>query len=185
MKTNALLTLTLTLGISSTALADHHRDDYRYSDRQHFYADARVVYAEPIYETYYYRDSGSRYEICRTHDVEVGRYTRHNGNPGAAIIGGALGATVGSNAGHSPESQIFGAIAGGIIGGAIGNELGGNKETVVRYRTQRQCEVGYHHHRRELIGYEVRYRYNGREFTTVMDRHPGRYIQLEVEVTPR
>ncbi|PTY36879.1 hypothetical protein BGP77_06230 [Saccharospirillum sp. MSK14-1] len=185
MKTIRLLTLTLALGASSAAMADHYRDHYRYSDRQHFYADARVVYAEPIYETYYYRDSGSRYEICRTRDVEVERYTQNNGNPGAAIIGGALGATVGSNAGHSPESQIFGAIAGGIIGGAIGHELGGGKETVVRYRTERQCEVEYRHHRRELIGYEVRYRYNGREFTTIMDRHPGRYVQLEVEVTPR
>lgn len=184
MKTIRLLTLAVALSASGSVLADHYHDDYRYGGRQHFYADARVVYAEPIYETYYYRDSGSRYEICRTRDVEVERRTQ-GGNPGAAIIGGAIGATVGSGAGHSPESQVFGAIAGGIIGGAIGHELGGGKETVVRYRTERQCEVEYRHHRRDLVGYEVRYRYNGREFTTVMDRHPGRYVQLEVEVTPR
>lgn len=180
-----LFTLIALILFSGATLADHYRDDYRHSDRQHFYADARVVYAEPIYETYYYRDSGSRYEICRTRDVEVERSTRNGSNPGATILGGALGAAVGSNSGRTPESQVFGAIAGGIIGGAIGHELGSDKETVVRYRTERQCEIEYRHHRRELVGYEVRYRYNGREFTTIMDHHPGRYVQLEVEVTPR
>lgn len=185
MKATLSLVLALTLATSGLALADH-RDSFRHGERQRFFADGRVIHAEPIYETYYYRESRShdRYEICRTRDVEVERHSR-GGNPGAALIGGAIGATVGSNSGRSPESQVFGAIAGGIIGGAIGHELGGGQETVVRYRSERECEVEYRHRRRDLVGYEVRYRYNGREFTTFMDRHPGRYVQLEVEVTAR
>lgn len=185
MKTGLLVSLALVTALGSTALADH-RPHSGYSERQRFFADGRVVRAEPIYETYYYRESRDhdRYEICRTRDVEVER--RHSGgNPAATLIGGALGASVGSHSGNSRESQVFGAIAGGIIGGAIGHELGGKGETTIRYRTERECEVEYRHRRRELVGYEVRYRYNGREFTTIMDRHPGRFVELEVEVTPR
>lgn len=183
MSARMLVSIALMTVLGGTVLADHDHD------RQRFFAEGRVTHAEPIYETYYYRESRGHgrdegYEICRTRDVEVER--RHSGgNPASTIIGGALGATVGSHAGHSRESQVFGAIAGGLIGGAIGHELGGKGETTVRYRTERECKVEYRHHRRELVGYEVRYRYNGREFLTFTERHPGRFIELEVEVTPR
>lgn len=177
-----LVSIGLVTLVGTGALADHRHD------RQRFFAEGRVVHAEPIYETYYYRESRGHghegYEICRTRDVEVER--RHkSGNPASTLIGGALGATLGSHSGRSPESQVFGAIAGGLIGGAIGHELGGKGETTIRYRTERECKVEYRHRRRELVGYEVRYRYNGREFMTITDRHPGRYLELEVEVTPR
>jgi uncharacterized protein YcfJ len=176
------------LATSTMAVADHQDDRHR-SDRQQFFAEGRVVDVEPVYETYYYRQqrqghNDNRYEICRTRDVEVSR-TQRSGNPAATLIGGAVGATVGSHSGRTPESQVFGAIAGGIIGGAIGHELGGRGETTVKYRTERECEVEYRHRRSDLVGYEVRYRYNGREFMTFMDRHPGRYVELAVEVTPR
>ncbi len=188
MKRSILISAVIAIVASSSVMADHRdRDDSRHRDYQRFYAEGRVIYAEPIYETYYYRENhghNDRIEICRTRDVEVER-SHSGGNPGAAIIGGAIGATVGSHSGNTPESQVFGAIAGGLIGGAIGHELGGRGETTIRYRTERECEVEYRHRRRELIGYEVRYRYNGREFITFMDRHPGRYIELQVEVTPR
>ena len=191
MKRTLIIGLALALATGG-ALADHRDSDRndnrpRHRDSQRFFAEGRVIYAEPIYETYYYRESRSshdRIEICRTRDVEIERHSR-GGNPGATIIGGAIGATVGSHSGNSPESQVLGAIAGGLIGGAIGHELGGRGETTIRYRTERECEVEYRHRRRELIGYEVRYRYNGREFITFMDRHPGRYVELQVEVTPR
>ncbi|WP_127555087.1 glycine zipper 2TM domain-containing protein [Saccharospirillum alexandrii] len=187
---NKAMGLALVIGMATSGLAVADHDDHRYrGDRQQFFAEGRVVQVEPVYETYYYREhsrgnSEHRYEICRTRDVEVSRSHR-GGNPAATLIGGAVGATVGSHSGNSPESQVFGAIAGGIIGGAIGHELGGRGETTVRYRTERECEVEYRHRRSDLVGYEVRYRYNGREFMTFMDRHPGRYVELAVEVTPR
>ncbi|MHA7880812.1 MAG: glycine zipper 2TM domain-containing protein [Saccharospirillum sp.] len=185
MKMHWLFGTLLSVLLIGSAAADSRGSAW--SDRQRFSDEGRVVSAVPVYETYYYRESSrrdDRYEICRTRNVEVERSYR-GGNPASTIIGGAVGATVGSQTGSSPESQIFGAIAGGIIGGAIGHELGGRGETIVHYRTERECEVEYRHRQRELVGYEVRYRYNGREFMTFMDRHPGRYVRLEVEVTPR
>ena len=78
---------------------------------------------------------------------------------------------------------MLGAIAGGVIGSVIGNEIR-RDETTVSYRYERDCDTRYRTEQRELIGYDVRYRYNGREFTIFTQQHPGRYVQLRVEVKP-
>lgn len=167
----------------------YHSDNGRWSDvRETFYVEARVISAEPMYETHwYYRSRGDSHsrgyeERCRVRDVEVYRSSSSAG-PAGAIIGGAIGAHVGSNAGHSSKSAIAGAIAGGVIGGIIGNEID-RDNTTIHYRQERECDREYRYERRTLIGYEVRYRYNGREFRILTDEHPGRYVQLRVEVEP-
>ncbi len=153
-----------------------------------FYVEGRVISAEPIYETYwYYRSRGDDRrndyrETCRIRDVEVYRSSSSAG-PAGAIIGGAIGAHVGSNAGRSTESTVIGAIAGGVIGSVIGNEID-RDNTTIHYRYERDCDTRYRQEHRELIGYDVRYRYNGREFHIETAQHPGRYIQLRVEVQP-
>lgn len=177
--------------IGYTAAGDrYHSDSGRWSDvRETFYVEARVISAEPMYETHwYYRSRGDAHqggyeERCRVRDVEVYRSSSSSAGPAGAIIGGAIGAHVGSNAGHTSESTIVGAIAGGVIGGIIGSEID-RDNTTVHYRQERECNREYRYERRTLIGYEVRYRYNGREFRILTDEHPGRYVQLRVEVEP-
>jgi uncharacterized protein YcfJ len=190
------LSVALLAGCIGLAQADDRYDDYDYgrSDRwegnysETFYVEGRVVSATPIYESYwYYRSRGegrreSYRETCRIRDVEVYRSSSSAG-PAGAIIGGVIGAHVGSNAGHSSESAVLGAIAGGVIGGVIGSEID-RDSTTVHYRTERECDTRYRQEHRELIGYDVRYRYNGREFSLETKQHPGRYIQLRVEVQP-
>jgi len=179
----------------TSALADgRHYDEYENSSDWYapqsevFYVEGRVISATPIYESYwYYRSRGEARrdhyrETCRVRDIEVYRSGR-SGGPAGAIIGGAIGAHVGSNAGHSTESAVVGAIAGGVIGSVIGNEIDRDHGTV-HYRVERDCDTRYRHEQRELIGYDVRYRYNGREFSLQTQQHPGRYVQLKVEVQP-
>jgi uncharacterized protein YcfJ len=36
----------------------------------------------------------------------------------------------------------------------------------------------------QLVGYDVSYRYQGRVFTTRTDSHPGKFIQVKVQVEP-
>lgn len=185
-----LLTLILIAATAGFTAADNrHKDKGRWQDHQQvFYIEARVISAEPIYDTHwYYRSRGdsndNRYqERCRIRDIEVYR-SGSSAGPAGAIIGGAIGAHVGSNAGRSTESTVVGAIAGGVIGGIIGNEIDRGNGTV-HYRQERECDYEYRYERRTLIGYEVRYRYNGRQFIIQTDEHPGRYVQLRVEVEP-
>ncbi|MEJ2042963.1 MAG: glycine zipper domain-containing protein [Reinekea sp.] len=165
-----------------------HSDRYDDNIVETFYVEGRVVSATPVYETHWYYGSrdNSRYdryrETCRIRDIEVHRSSSSAG-PAGAIIGGAIGAHVGSHAGNSTESTIAGAIAGGVIGGLVGNEID-RDNTTVHYRRETECDTRYRHENRELIGYDVRYRYNGREFSIFTEQHPGRYIQLRVEVQP-
>lgn len=159
-----------------------------YEQSEVMYVDGRVISAQPIYETHwYYRSRGDDYrdryhETCRIREIETYR-SSSSGAPAGAIIGGAIGAHVGANAGHSTESAVVGAIAGSVIGGVLGSEIDRDR-TTVHVRTERHCDTRHRLQHRELVGYDVRYRYNGREFSTVTDHHPGRYIQLRVEVQP-
>jgi len=193
------LTLIASIGLMAACIGNAVADS-QYSNRydrspsryepvsEVFYVEGRVVSAEPIYESYwYYRSRGDDRrndyrETCRIRDVEVYRSSSSAG-PAGAIIGGAIGAHVGNNAGRSAESTVIGAIAGGVIGSVIGNEID-RDNTTVHYRYERDCDTRYRTEQRELIGYDVRYRYNGREFSIFTEQHPGRYVQLRVEVQP-
>jgi uncharacterized protein YcfJ len=203
MNTKLSIAAVALTALSAMSFADSDRyddDDYksksnnRHTQNSHvFYVEGRVISATAIYDTYwYYRSRGegnrsNRYEeTCRIRDVEVYRESRDSrGNPAAgAIIGGAIGAHVGSSSGGSRDSAVIGAIAGGVIGSVIGNEVSRSSDTTVHYRVERDCDTRYRQEYRELIGYDVLYRYNGREFSMQTQQHPGRYVQLKVEVQP-
>ncbi len=189
---SGLAALTLSIGQVS-ADSRHYESSRHYPGGQNevtevLYVEGRVISSTPVYETHWYYRSNSDHrrdtykEVCRIRDIEIHRSSSSAG-PAGAIIGGALGAHVGSQAGGSPESAIAGAIAGGVIGGLVGNEID-RDNTTVHYRRERECDTRYRYENRELIGYDVLYRYNGREFSIFTNEHPGRYIQLRVEIQP-
>lgn len=193
-KRNFITGLALLSSCMGIALADHQYPTYQHPSHVYehptsiFYVDARVISATPIYESnWYYRSRGDSYrdnyrETCRIRNVEVHR-SSSSASPAGAIIGGVIGAHVGANAGRSNESTVVGAIAGGVIGSMIGQEID-RDNTTVHYRTETECDTRYQQEHRTLVGYDVRYRYNGQEFNLETQQHPGRYISLKVEVQP-
>lgn len=187
MKAATLLIVCL-LCLSGPVLADS-RESYRgRHSPEIFYVEGRVIRAEPIYESRWFPSSRPRddlehyHETCRVREVEVYR-SSSSATPAAAILGGVIGAHVGATAGHSAESAVVGAIAGGVIGGALGSEIDRDNSSV-HYRTEHDCDRHYRRKERVLIGYDVRYRYNGREFSMRTAEHPGRYVELRVELQP-
>lgn len=117
-------------------------------------------------------------------------------SPAGAIIGGLLGAAVGRDAargyrhgygrhrhyhrGNKGAGMVAGAAVGAVIGSAISRH-----NAPVQYGTQQRCQmVEDVTTRRELIGYDVNYRYNGQEYLIRTDRHPGDRIRVRVDVTP-
>ncbi len=189
-----LVCISLIGACSFTAMADkrHYESEPQVIDHPYveiFYVEGRVISATPIYETqWFYRSRGEgrhRYEdVCRIREVEVRRPSRQGGGTAGAIIGGVIGGHAGAHSGGNTESAIVGAIAGGILGGVIGNEIDSGSHSEVYYRVEKDCDISYQQERRELIGYDVRYRYNGREFSMQTYEHPGRYVQLRVEMAP-
>jgi uncharacterized protein YcfJ len=153
---------------------------------------AQVVRVDPVIDTY---EEAVPREVCRNVPVEYvePRYAYQPGAPGAgtggavlgAIIGGALGNQVGKGDGRDAAT-----IAGAVLGGSIGYNRaarGGYREvgSTVRQSSERVCETRVDYQRREqVVGYDVTYVYNGREYRTNTDAHPGDRIQVAVTVQP-
>src|SRR4051812_22763799 len=151
---------------------------------QQSYGDvAKVISAEPMREV----SSESRRE-CRMETVsgvEERRETTPPSGAGAvvgAIIGGVLGHQVGN---YSGGATAAGAVVGGLVGNQV--ERANNTDVVVdRAPVTRQVErCRYVPETRErVVGYDVRYEYNGREFRTRMAYDPGPEMPVNVEVRP-
>ncbi|GAC1452231.1 MAG: glycine zipper 2TM domain-containing protein [Steroidobacteraceae bacterium] len=95
------------------------------------------------------------------------------GSVAGAVIGGVLGHQVGGGSGRD-LATIAGAAGGGYAGNRIQKNLQ-EKDTVTA--TQQKCTTVYDKSEKQL-GYEVRYRLDGRESTLKMDHDPGDRIAV-------
>lgn len=106
--------------------------------------------------------------------------TRERSPAGAitgAIVGGILGNQVGGGSGRDIATGV-GLLAGAAIGDNMANQNAAPSREAVR-RCAREDRWT-----REVTGYDVTYRYGGKVHRTVMPHHPGRTIDVEVQVTP-
>ncbi len=102
------------------------------------------------------------------------------------ILGSIVGAAVGRQFGRG-RGQDAATVAGAVLGGSIGHDAkrrhgasGGSYQNV-----EERCETFTDVHTEErTVGYDVTYRYNGKVYTTQMDREPSDRIQVRVAVSP-
>jgi len=154
------------------------------------YDTARVVSVDPIIELV---DEPSSREVCR--NVPVERYEpryryddrRHRDHSGATLLGALIGGALGNTVGHG-DGRRAATIAGAVIGGSIANDeshRGRYRDVGGSYRRdyERQCSVETDYQQREqVVGYDVSYDYNGRIYHTRTESHPGDTIRVEVQV---
>lgn len=114
-----------------------------------------------------------------------------------AIIGGAIGHQFGNSSGGRDRGTAAGAVIGGLIGNDIERNGGGydarydggyrraayDVERVPVTRDVQRCNV-VNDYRDVVSGYDVRYRYNGREYSTRMSYDPGPTMPINVDVRP-
>ena len=94
----------------------------------------------------------------------------------APIVGGVAGAILGSTVGRGNGRTA--ATAVGAIGGAIIGDHVGNRQADVPQQ-QQQCRTV--ESTREIVrGYNVVYRYNGRDVATTMPYDPGTHVRVSV-----
>lgn len=95
-----------------------------------------------------------------------------------AIIGGVAGAVLGSQIGGGSGNKAATA-AGGIIGAVVGDRVANpDQPRTEQVERCRQVDTS-----REIIkGYNVTYRYNGRDVTTTLPYQPGSTIRVSVSV---
>ena len=115
-----------------------------------------------------------------------------------AIIGGVVGHQFGNSSGGRDVGTGVGVVAGGLIGNQIENSQRSNTgsaspayaqngparvDYIPETRNVQRCETVYDN-RDEVTGYNVAYRYQGRDYTTRMAFDPGASMRVQVNLTP-
>ncbi len=141
------------------------------------YAWAEVLDAIPVYQTV------RRVEpLQECYETQV--YERRSRSSTPTILGAVLGGALGHAVGHSNTNKKVGVAVGAILGGSIGRDIG-RRQHHGGHRTKTQCDLVEQVREEErLVGYDVRYQYNGQVYATRMDRDPGERIRVRVRVTP-
>jgi uncharacterized protein YcfJ len=172
MKARTLNTVLMTalLAASGAAQADRGHGDG-------FTARAKVLASTPIYETI----NEPRRE-CWTETVGYETRSRREGGAGGAVLGAIAGGLIGSTVGKG-DGKVAAAAVGAATGAVVGDRMqqGGTRYESVPQQVER-CET--HDNFREVIsGYDVRYRFEGREYVTRLPYDPGKWLTLNVSFT--
>lgn len=115
-------------------------------------------------------------DVCHDEVVSVpGRRTGAGAIIGG-IAGGAMGNAIGDGNGRALATMI------GLVGGAVvGNHIEGPRHASTQ--VVRQCTTQTHFENR-TVAYDVVYRYAGRNYQVQMPQDPGRFVKVNVNVTP-
>ena len=176
MKKSALAVAAVFAALVPTAYGQDYRyRDYRESDT------ARVLNSTPVYESANVREEcwnprARVYEERR----EGTRDTNNNGTIIGAIAGGVIGHQVGSGHGND-AATVGGAILGGIVGNQMDRQHNSNEQTDLDLSRCRRVGGGKYGN---VIGYDVRYVYRGREYNTRLASDPGRRIRVNPDGEP-
>lgn len=166
----------LAMGVSSTAFS---YDRYR-GDRDGYYDYAKVEHVKPIYRMV---RVDRPHQECWQEDVVHRDRGARSTTP--VVVGGILGGAVGHQIGNGRGRDIA-TVAGALLGASIGNDM---RQRNYRGRewvsTENVCrDVVDYTEERQVVGYEVSYRYHGRHYVTQMDHDPGSRVRVEVDVAP-
>lgn len=171
-----LIPLSMVTALAFTSTAVLAGNGYRYND--HGGQDrAKVTHVEPIYHEI--RVATPVRECYETRGQNNSGYHSYTGTIAGGIIGGVLGNQVGGGSGKKVMT-----VAGTLLGGSVGRDVTHRNQ----YRDQgyrEQCHVSQrYHYKRQIEGYDVHYRYKGRNYMTFMDHHPGKFIPVDVIAKP-
>ncbi|WP_449428939.1 glycine zipper 2TM domain-containing protein [Rhodanobacter umsongensis] len=138
---------------------------------------AKVVSVDPVRQTV-----NNPRQVCRdqtvTHTAPPKDQHRIAGTAIGAVAGGLLGHMVGGGKGNTLAT-----VAGAVGGGYAGNRIEASRQQPqVTSSVERQCST-VQNAQSQIVGYDVRYVYNGVTRTVRMDHDPGDRVQVQEGVT--
>jgi uncharacterized protein YcfJ len=163
---------------------------------QSFLDDARVVSVRalteriPVSREECWNDRQRGYEERRVVRSDTGAAI----GPGTilgAVVGGVIGHQFGNSSGGRDRATAAGAIVGGLVGNQVDRDQGNvgepresvQVERVPVERNVERCRT-VNEVREATTGYDVRYEYSGRQFTTRLPYDPGPNLEVRVDVSP-
>ncbi len=170
---NALNLKTSFLAAAVLAASGAAQAGPRYNDD--FVVRAKVIAATPVYETI---NEPRRECWTETTGYETRSY-RNDNNPGGAVLGAIAGGLLGSTVGRG-SGKVAAAAVGAATGAVVGDRWN-DGDRVVESRPQQveRCK-SYDNFRQVVTGYDVRYRFQDREFSTRLPYDPGEWLDLRV-----
>ena len=145
-----------------------------------------------------YVDAGYRSQAAPLAPApQVGDRTIGAGTVLGAIIGGVVGHQFGGSSGGRDVGTGVGVVIGGLVGNQIENsppytasapgyapqaQGSARVDYVPETRTVQRCRTVYDT-RDEVTGYNVAYRYQGRDYTTRMAYDPGSTMRVQVNLS--
>ena len=167
--TRTLISGSPALALSGAAVSGHG-----------FIEQARVIDAEPVYETV-----EVAYPVTECWTERVVRNDRRRGDYAAPIAGGIVGGVLGHRLGKGRGKAPL-AVVGTLLGASLGHDY-----NTSHYRRRpvvdhvRRCEtVDRYEQQQQVAGYRVKYSYDGQTFYTQTSEHPGKRIPVRVKVSP-
>lgn len=138
---------------------------------------AKVVSVDPVRQSV-----NNPRQVCRdetvTHTAPPKDQHRLVGTAIGAVAGGLLGNQVGGGKGRTLAT-----VAGAVGGGYAGNRIEASRQHgQVTSSVERRCET-VNNSSSKIVGYDVRYVYNGVTRTIRMDHDPGDRVQVQEGVT--
>lgn len=144
---------------------------------------ARVISASPIYRTINepHKECWTESVDYRDHDYDSRYYRNNNNNNTGAIIGAIAGGLVGSSIGKG-NGRVAAAAVGAATGAVVGSRWnnGGDRYHASPQQVERCRTTDHVRHVKD--GYDVRYRFEGRDFHTQLPYHPGKWINLDANL---
>ena len=138
---------------------------------------AKVVSVDPVRST-----ANNPRQVCHdetvTHTAPPRDQHRIAGTAIGAVVGGLVGNQVGGGKG-----KTLATVAGAVGGGYAGNRIEASRQHgEVSTSVERKCDT-VNNTSSKIVGYDVRYVYNGVTRTVRMDHDPGDRVQVQEGVT--
>lgn len=167
MLVKKIIVSSLLLAATSTvALAD---SEMSFTDR------AQVVSSSPIYQ-----QVNEPHRECWTETVG-GESPSGGRSYGGAILGGLVGGLLGNTVGQG-NGRTAATAVGAVTGAMVGDNISNRDNDAYQPRQVEHCRV-QDNYRQVVSGYNVVYRYRGRDFTTTLPYDPGNTLNLNVSAT--
>ncbi|MHB1174241.1 MAG: glycine zipper 2TM domain-containing protein [Sulfuriferula sp.] len=136
---------------------------------------AQVVSSTPVYQ-----QINEPHRECWTETVG-GEYRNENRSYGGAIVGGLIGGLLGNTVGKG-NGRTAATAVGAVTGAMVGDNISNRDNYGYQPRQVERCRV-QDNYRQVVSGYNVVYRYRGRDFTTTLPYDPGNTLDLNVSAT--
>lgn len=145
-------------------------------------ADTGIKYAQVVSVDPVRKATPTSKQVCQdevvNHTAPPKDEHRLVGTAIGAVAGGLLGNQVGGGKG-----KTLATVAGAVGGGYAGNRIQANRQHAqVTTSVERKCET-VNNSSTKIVGYDVRYEYNGVTRTVRMDHDPGDRVQVQEGVT--